>query len=341
MDPLSDVLSLLKPVSQISSGFEAGGDWAVQFADQGKQIKCYAVTHGGCWLEVQGLSPVRLTAGDSFVLPSGRPFKLASDLEIAPVPAGDIFPRARVGGIVSLNGGDDLRLVGSRFAVSGGQSAMLLALMPPIVHLREETETSPLRWAVERMMDELRSAQPGGSLIAQHLAHMMLVEALRLHLTSTPPAGPGWFAALADEKMGAAIAALHAEPARRWSLQSLAGQVGMSRSTFALRFRRVVGETPMDYLTRWRMLLAADRLENSSEPVSAIAFGLGYESESAFSTAFRRVMGSSPRRYGERRKTSVSDRGDTVTDIGSRRRLRVAVPASPDGRLDRHAHELM
>lgn len=341
MDPLSDVLSLLKPVSYISSGFEAGGDWAVQFADQAKQIKCYAVTHGGCWLEVQGLAPVRLCAGDSFVLPSGRPFKLASNLDITCVPAGDIFPRARAGGIVTLNGGGDLRLVGSRFAVSGGQTAMLLSLMPPIVHLRDETETSTLRWAVERMMSELRGAQPGGHLIAQHLAHMMLVQALRLHLKSAPIDGPGWFAALADEKMGAAIAALHAEPARRWTLHTLAGQVGMSRSTFALKFRQTLGETPMDYLTRWRMLLAAERLETTTEPVGAIAFATGYASESAFSTAFRRVMGCSPRRYADRGVSQGLQTEDAGAGFASRRPRRMAASASPDGPVDQFVHDLM
>ena len=101
--------------------------------------------------------------------------------------------------------------------------------------------------------------------------------------------------------MGAAINAMHADPAHRWTLQELAERAGMSRSTFALKFKETVGASPMDYLTRWRMLLAGDRLANSSDPVSAIALSLGYESESAFSTAFKRVMDCSPRQYGRGR----------------------------------------
>ncbi len=97
--------------------------------------------------------------------------------------------------------------------------------------------------------------------------------------------------------MGAAIGAIHAEPAHRWTLQELAARAGMSRSSFALRFKQTVGASPMDYLTRWRMLLAGDRLAHTDDPVSAIALSLGYESESAFSTAFKRVMGASPRQY--------------------------------------------
>jgi AraC-like DNA-binding protein len=298
MDPLSDVLSLLKPQSSISAGFEAGGDWAVQFAPQPNRIKCYAVTRGSGFLSVEDVpEPAHLTAGDCFVLPSGRPFRLASDLTLPAVAASEIFPPARAGGVVSFNGGGDFALVRSRFAVSGNHAGTLLAMLPPIVHIRRESEQAALRWSVERMMQELREGQPGGVLVAQHLAHMMLVQALRLHLAGSVGGGVGWFFALADKQLGGAINAMHADPAQRWTLESLAERAGMSRSTFAQKFKEKVGETPMEYLARWRMLLAADRLENAGDPISAIALSLGYESESAFSTAFKRVMGCSPRRY--------------------------------------------
>ncbi|HEY9212406.1 MAG TPA: AraC family transcriptional regulator [Ancylobacter sp.] len=317
MDPLSDVLALLKPRSYVSSGFDAGGDWSIQFADQHERIKCYAVVSGACWLSVEDVAdPVRLEGGDCFVLPSGRPFRLASDLSLQPVDAGTIFPPARAGGVVSVNGGGDFFLVGSRFAVSGQHAGALLRTLPPIVHIRKETEQAALRWSVERMMQELREPQPGGFLIAQHLAHMMLVQALRLHLTEEVEGRVGWFFALADKQMCTAITAMHADPAYRWTLRELGARAGMSRSVFAMKFKATVGETPMDYLTRWRMLLAADRLANSHDPISAIALSLGYESESAFSTAFKREMGCSPRQYGVDRKHTSSHRARTVTDAG-------------------------
>jgi AraC-like DNA-binding protein len=103
--------------------------------------------------------------------------------------------------------------------------------------------------------------------------------------------------ALADKQMAAAINAMHADPAHNWTIQTLAERAGMSRSTFALKFKATVGASPMEYLTRWRMLLAGDRLTHSGDPISVIALSLGYESESAFSTAFKRVMGCSPRQY--------------------------------------------
>jgi AraC-like DNA-binding protein len=111
--------------------------------------------------------------------------------------------------------------------------------------------------------------------------------------------------------VGAAINALHEDPAQRWTLQELAARAGMSRSSFALRFKETVGEAPMEYLTRWRMLLAGDRLTHSGDAVSAIALSLGYDSESAFSTAFKRVMGCSPRQYGRGQVVShLRGRGD-------------------------------
>ena len=134
----------------------------------------------------------------------------------------------------------------------------------------------------------------------------MLVQALRLHLAEGLKGGVGWLFALADQQMSAAINAMHHDPAHAWTLQELAGHAAMSRSTFAMKFKQTVGASTIEYLTRWRMLLAADRLANSSDPVSVIALSLGYESESAFSTAFKRVMGCSPRQYSRRRNPASS-----------------------------------
>jgi AraC-like DNA-binding protein len=297
MDPLSDVLALLKPHAYVSSGFDAGGDWAVQFGDQHKLIKCYAVVSGGGWLSVDGVAePVRLDAGDCFVLPAGRAFRLGSQPTGPAVSAGEVFPPNSRGSLVTLNGGGAFFLVGSRFGVSGNHADMLLGLLPPIVHIRDQPAQA-LRWSVEQMMRELRGGQPGNSLMLQHLAHLMLMQALRVHLDSADCERVGWFFALADRQLGAVLHAIHADPARAWTLQQLGKVAGMSRSTFALRFKERLGEPPMQYLARWRMLLACDRLEHSNDAVSTVAISLGYESESAFSTAFKRIMGCSPRQY--------------------------------------------
>jgi AraC-like DNA-binding protein len=298
MDPLSDVLSLLKPRSHRFGGFDAGGDWSIGFGRH-DGIKCYAVVSGACWLSLDGLpDAVRLHAGDCFLLPRGRPFRVTNDLALTPMDYRAFFPAPRNGGIAIINGGGDFLTVGGHFTLSGHHAGVLLGMLPPIVHIKEESDKAALRWSMERMRQELREPRPGGFLVAQHLADMMLVQALRLHLAEGLQGGVGWLFALADKQMSAAITAMHDDPARRWTLQDLAARAGMSRSTFALRFKETVGESPMEYLTRWRMLLAGDRLVNSGDPISVMARSLGYDSESAFSTAFKRVMGCSPRQYG-------------------------------------------
>ena len=305
MDPLSDVLSLLKPRSYKAGGFDVGGDLSIQFP-QYEGIKCYALVSGQCWLAVEGVpDAVHLKPGDCFLLPRGRPFRLASDLTFTPVDFRTIISMAGDGRIRAFNGGGDCFIVGGHFAFTGKHADILLGVLPPIVHIRNESDKVALRWSVERMMQELREPRPGGFLVAEHLAHMMLVQALRLFLAEGLSGGVGWLFALADEQMSSAINAMHADPAHDWTIQKLAECAGMSRSTFALKFKETVGVSPMEYLTRWRMLLAGDRLVNSGDSISTIGLSLGYESESAFSQAFKRVMGSSPRQYS-RDRNSVS-----------------------------------
>lgn len=312
MDPLSDVLSLLKLHTYISGGFEAGGEWSIAFG-QHEGIKFYAAVSGECWLSVEGVpDAVRVKSGDCFLLPRGLAFRVASDLTLKPVDAFTILPAVRDGGITCYNGGGDFFSVGGHFALTGDYASVLLGMLPPIVHIRNESDKAVLRWCAERMRQELREPQPGGFLVAQQLATMMLVQALRLHLAEGLKGGVGWLFALADKQMAAALRAMHDDPAGRWTLQSLAERAGMSRTTFALKFKETVGASPIEYLTRWRMMVAGDRLVNSSDPVSAIALSLGYESESAFSTAFKRVMGCSPRQYGRGWSPVSRSRGEEL-----------------------------
>jgi len=297
MDPLSEVLALLKPQSLASGGFMVPGDMAVYFPKH-QGVKCYAMLAGECWLAVEGVpDPVLLHAGDCFLLPRGLPFRLATDLSLEPVHYTLAWDRLSKTHSMSEVPEGARYIAGGFFAFTGGHAEMLLQALPPIVHIRRESDKAAMRWSLERMREELRDPQPGGSLIAQQLAYTMLIQALRLHLTDTANAGRGWLSALSDKQMSIAITSMHNDPGDPWTLQSLAERVGMSRSVFALRFRETVGATPMEYLTRWRMLLAADRLKNSPDGLSAIAQSLGYESESAFGKAFRRVMGFSPRQY--------------------------------------------
>ena len=292
MDPLSDIISFLRLRSYLVGGFEAGGSWSIGF-DAHEAVKCYAVTAGACWIAVEGGgAPVFLQKGDCFMLPRGQPFQIASDLSLPPDDWRRHFLGAEEGTLVQLNDGSGVTVLGGHFALAGPQAEILLGMLPPIVHLRGEAET--LRWAFERMREELTDLKPGGILIAQQLASMIFIQALRLYLNENK--GTGWLFALSDQRIGAAIKAIHREPSRRWTVETLATEAGMSRASFAARFRQLVGDSPIDYLTRWRMRLAERSLEHG-ESIGAIAHALGYESESAFRTAFKRVTGTTPRHH--------------------------------------------
>jgi AraC-like DNA-binding protein len=297
MDPLSDVLSVLKPRSTVARAFDAGGEWSIEFGHH-EGIKCYALISGQCWLVVEGIpDPVRLNAGDCFLLPRGMPFRLASDLALPPVDFRTLLKLPPTGAVSIWNGGGDCFGVGGHFILTGSHARSLLEELPPIVYIRSESGRADLRWCLERMSQEMRDHQPGASLVAQQLATMMLVQALRLYVEEVLGPRTGWLFALADPQMNPAITAIHGDPAHRWTLQRLAERSGMSRSIFAMKFKATVGTSPMEYLTRWRMLLAGDKLMQAGDSISGIAQSLGYESESAFSKAFKRVMGCSPRQY--------------------------------------------
>lgn len=204
MDPLSDVLSLLKPRSYRCGGFDVGGELAVQFGRH-EGIKCYALVSGECWLQVEGVpDPVHLKAGDCFLLPRGLPFCLASDLTIAPSDAMMFFAMSRNGSIASINGGGDCLIVGGHFLLEGSHAGMLLGVLPPIVHIRSEADKAQLRWSLDRMRQETREERPGSVLVVQQLAYTMLIQALRLHLEEGLRGSVGWLFALGNKQMNAA-----------------------------------------------------------------------------------------------------------------------------------------
>ena len=306
MDPLSDVLSLLRIRNYHSATLSLGGDWAFTFPER-EGIKFTAVVKGSCWLQVKGEQhPQQLHQGDCFLMTRGMPFSLFSDMSQAALNSDAHFQTLAPDELALYYGGNDIQLVGGRFDFSGVPTQLLLSSLPSLVHVQaNEPQASVLRWALERFTAELQQKRPGRSLMNEHLAHLMLVEVLRTHLATLDSSGIGWFYGLADRNLSVALSAIHADPAHRWSVQELAQRATMSRSAFALRFKQVVGSAPMEYLTHWRMLLASDRLKNSDDSVSTIAFSLGYESESAFSTAFKRVMSQSPRHYVREHTTEV------------------------------------
>ncbi|MEO3818943.1 AraC family transcriptional regulator [Plantactinospora sp. B24E8] len=299
MDPLDEVLALLGTTSQLSTGMVAGGRWAVRFGPP-IGVKFNVVRRGRCLLRVDG-GPDRvvLETGDCFLLTRPRCFTLASDLDLPAEPAQPIF-QAAVDGVARTGEGDDVLLSGGAFSFTDRARALLLDSLPPVVHVPAATpEAASIHWAIGEIDAELRQGRPGAQAVAEHLALVMLIRILRLHLHRG--ASSGWLAGLADPVVAPALRAIHARPTRPWTVAELAGTAAVSRSTLAARFKHVVGRGPLEYLTAWRIELAAERLRGGEETVAAIARAVGYGSESALSVAFKRTTGLTPRAYRNQR----------------------------------------
>ncbi len=217
MDPLSDVLSLLKPVNYASGGLTAGGEWLLAFPEH-QGIKCYAIVEGECSLAVDG-SPaaVHLQGGDCVVLPHGRPFLLGSNLALTAVDARTLVSTKRYNGVMSCGSGQGFFLAGGHFLLDG-EVRILLSLLPPIVLPHGNREKEAMRWHIERLSEELRVSKPGGALIAQQIAYSMLVQVLRLYLGEAQGHGVGWLFALSDQQISSALELMHGDPAHRWTV---------------------------------------------------------------------------------------------------------------------------
>lgn len=325
MDPLSQVLSLLRLDAYVSGGFVVPEHAGLQ-CGRYEGLKCYAVVAGACWLAVEDAAePLRIETGTCVLLPSGRPFCLATDLS---APRTDFHTHVSAqsqDGAVPCEVGSGCSMLGGHFLL-GSHGAILLDALAPIVPIRTDASKAAMRWLLECLREELRDRQPGAVLIAQQLSTVLLLQALRLHLTQNQN-GVGWLFGLVDPHLKAAMACMHEHPRHAWTIQALADRVGMSRTVFAQRFKAKVGLTSMEYLAQWRMQLASDRLKHSAAPIAMIARSVGYETESAFGKAFRRAMNSSPRAFRKAHRTPLpGSEAFTPRPVPSAARLSLGFP---------------
>lgn len=296
-DPFSDILKLANAQSVVSGGFTAGGLWAIRFPAPEK-IKFFALVKGNCWLCIDGdEAPVRVEAGDVFLLSAQRSFVLAGDLAAAPVDATSLFA-GNVSKIAKLGDGDDCVQIGGHIQLDAVSGGLLADVLPPLIHVRAASpQATVLQWLVDQLVRERAADLPGASVASAQLAQLMFIQILRAHLAASETLAAGWLRALGDARIAPALRLMHSDPGRQWQLEELAKSVAMSRTTFALRFKTVAGVPPLTYLLKWRMRIAERALREENNPVSALALSLGYTSESAFSNAFKRTVGMAPKRY--------------------------------------------
>ncbi len=309
VDPLSDVLALLRPHDCVAAGLDAGGDWSIRYAPHAG-LKCIGIDKGGCWLVMDSLRErVWLAEGDCLILPHGKAFVLSARGARLGEAAETVHSAPAHGDTAQLGSGGEFFMTGARFLLSGQAAEMLMATLPDVIVIRAAEDCAAsdetVRWAITRIAAELRQRRPGCASSIEHLSHVLLVELMRLHLEDGQENQIGWTAALADPFLRRALAAMHQDLSGPWTVASLAERAGLSRTAFAVRFARLVGQTPMGYMTLWRMLWAAKRLDRDGTSVAEAAAEVGYASENAFTAAFKRTLGKTPRRFVAETVTAI------------------------------------
>jgi AraC-like DNA-binding protein len=322
MDALSDVLRLVRLTGAVFLHGELSAPWGVCAPSAAESttalmpgaehlVYYHLVTEGSCVATVAGADPVPLAAGDVVLLPHGDPHVMSSSPDVTAVPAWEVYSPPPPGDVVGLRcggGGEVTGLVCGFLACEKGPCNPLLDALPPIlrVNVRSDPTSAWIETSLTFGAREAAAQRAGGTTVLAKLSELLFVEGVRRYVESLPADQTGWLAGLRNRFVGRALALLHARPAHAWSVEELAREVGLSRSALADRFTDLLGQPPMQYLTRWRLQLAAQKLRSGQASVARIAEEVGYESEAAFNRAFKREIGAPPAAW--RRGAKETDR---------------------------------
>ncbi len=318
MDALSETLRVVHLVGAIFIQGRFTAPWCYQspradtaapLLEPGAErvVIFHLITEGECFVELGNQPALRLVAGDAVVFPQGDAHRMTSDPGLQPATGAalDTVLARRPRQLAYGGGGPRTQLVCGYLACDARLARMLLAGLPPVVRVNVRGSNAGiwLEASVRYALAEARSPRPGGAGVLARLAEVLFIEVLRLYMNEQSTGRTGWLAGLGDRIVGASLNALHKHPAHAWTLEELARESGTSRSVLAERFQQLVGSSPMQYLTRWRMLLAANLLSRSSAPLARIAEDVGYQTDTAFSRAFRREYGAPPAAWRRSRST--------------------------------------
>jgi AraC-like DNA-binding protein len=293
VDPFAEIVTLLQPAARFSKVVAGAGRWRVHREELGQPFYC-VVMDGACRLTVDGAAPMALRAGDFVLIPAAQQFTMTSrepptpdDIGAPPAPSPDGEFRLGV-----PTGPADVRLLVGHCSFGSPDAALLVSLLPRLVHVRDDHR---LATVVQLVADESRAGRPARDVVLAHLVEVLFIEALRS--AAVTAASPGLLRGLADVRLAGAIRQMHENPARPWTVAQLAKAAALSRSAFFERFSRTVGVAPMAYLLAWRMALAKQLLRRREGALTDVAERVGYSSASTFSVAFARHVGQSPMRY--------------------------------------------
>ncbi|MFT4171156.1 MAG: AraC family transcriptional regulator [Rhodocyclaceae bacterium] len=311
-DPLASIVSLLRPQTVLSKFVSGAGRWAVQYPSHGHPSFALMLK-GACWLHIDGAKPFLFEQGDYVLLPATPGFRMGSEPDAL---ASATTRVAQTDPVEEVRHGEQqneatVRMLGGFFLFDSTNSPLLVGLLPTVVHIKPtDVGAERLAWIARAIGEESASARPGGDAVLTRLVEIMLIEAMRWRPAHDADGAPlsGLLAGLADTRMAVALRLIHDDVARRWTIEELAGRIGMSRAAFAARFAQVLGVPPMEYVLRWRMALAKEMLWHDGLSLGEVAHAIGYQSASAFSTAFSRSVGMSPSTFARTGRTSTLGR---------------------------------
>lgn len=312
VDPLGEALHFLRMSGVFYCRSEFTAPWGLELPVMKGCLMFHVVTSGRCWLEVGGAEPRLLQRGDLVLVPHGEGHRLVSE---AGIPSAKLFdlPRELVSERYEVlrhgGGGEGASIICGAVRFDHPAAHHLIKLLPKMIFV-EASRSLEMDWiqsTLRFMAAEAKELRPGGEAVITRLADILVIQAIRIWMGRDPGAQTGWLGALQDKQVGHALTLIHRDPAHPWTVASLAREVAMSRSAFAARFTKLVGEPPLHYIARWRMYIALTQLQEDETTVAELALRLGYQSEAAFSRAFKRFMGVAPgmvRRNGEVTSTS-------------------------------------
>ncbi len=301
MDPLSDIVALLRPTAAIAKPISGRGQWGVRYGSYDAPGFTVVLT-GEAWVTLGDRKPLRIAEGDFLLLPTTPAFSLCSEPGVACIPAEPLAEAVRHG---EQQGEPDFAALGGSFSIESVNAPLLLALLPDAIHIPASAgRGTRFGRVIELLSEECVADYPGKELIIQRLLETLLVEALRWDIIGNTAVSAGLLNGLRDPAMARVLRAIHQDVRARWTVADLAGIAGMSRSGFAARFNEVMGCAPIEYLARWRIALAKQALLSGAKSLDRIADEIGYESASAFSTAFSKRLGCAPGRFARRHSSA-------------------------------------
>jgi AraC-like DNA-binding protein len=322
MDVLSEVLRVIRLEGALFFNGEFSAPWCLStsqsaaiapyLAPEAEHLIIYHfLTEGRAYAQLLEGRREELIAGDIVIFPHGDAHLLGNGPPVKPVDSLQTFGKnltqgfklARFGG-----GGEITRFVCGFMACEPRLSDIFLAGLPPIfkVHVVAEPSDQWLEHSIRFSVGEADGSHAGSGLVHAKLAELLFVETLRRYINALPPDEIGWLAGARDPVIGQALAVLHKEPADPWTISNLARRVGLSRTRLAERFRHFLGESPMAYLTQWRLKLGAEILQSTEDSVAQVAAAVGYGSEAAFNRAFKREFDCPPAQFRRKHKATLT-----------------------------------